>query len=305
MPKKNYILLALKNPKKAVWWLFRKLFGQRLSDEHFVSLMYWVTTGSRLNLKTPETFNEKIIWLNLYDRRPEIPSLVDKYEVKRIVGRMLGEAYIIPQLGVWERFDEIDFSTLPNRFVLKCTHDSGSVVICKDKSLFDMDSARKKLNKSLRQNYYYLAREWQYKAIKPRIIAEKYMEESSDRELMDYKFLCFDGEVKFIFVVFDRYTSLKRNIYTPDWQLINETITFPNAPDRMIERPSKLDEMLEIARALSKGFPHVRIDLYFINGQIYFGECTFSSAAGMGEFSSDSFAKTLGDYIKLPAREHG
>ena len=183
---------------KNLWHLIRSIVKNRLPDKYILKREYRLRMGIPLNLQNPQIFNEKLQWLKLYDRNPLYTTLVDKYAVKKWVSEKIGEQYVIPTLGIWEKFEDIDFDKLPNKFVLKCTHDSGGLVICKDKTKFDIESAKNKLNKSLKQNYYYSLREWPYKNVSPRIIAEKYMEDSRDAELRDYKFYTFNGEPKFI-----------------------------------------------------------------------------------------------------------
>ena len=256
--------------------------------------------GRDLNLKDPKTFNEKLQWLKLHDRQPIYTKMVDKYEAKKLVASMVGEQYIIPTLGVWNKFDDIDFDGLPDRFVLKCTHDSGSVVICKDKKTFDVDNARKILEAGLKENFYWYGREWPYKNVPRRIIAEKYMEDESGYELKDYKVFCFDGEPKMIQVDYDRFTGHKRNLYTTDWEFINATIEYPNDENHEIERPLGLDTMLDIARKITKGIPHVRADFYSIGSDIYFGELTFYHGGGFEVFTPREFEITMGDWITLP-----
>jgi hypothetical protein len=257
-------------------------------------------TGEKLNLKEPKTFNEKIQWLKLHDRRQEYTQLVDKYEVKKIVAEKIGEQYIIPTLGVWNHFDEINFDALPNQFVLKCTHDSGSIVIVKDKAQLNKAEARKILEEGLGRNYYYSGREWPYKNVKPRIIAEKYMIDESGIELKDYKVFNFDGVPKFIQVDFGRFTEHKRNLYTLDWEYIDAAIKFPNDREEIIEKPEKLEEMLFLSKKLSYGMPHVRTDFYSINDRIYFGELTFYHGSGFEKFTPDRFGEVVGSYLKLP-----
>lgn len=285
-PSKLMILLAEKNyiPMK---------------DDFFLKLKFKEKVGNTLNLNHPNTFNEKLQWLKLHDRKSCYTNLVDKYEVKKKISDMIGEEYIIPTLGVWEAFDSIDFKTLPNQFVLKCTHDSGGLVICKDKGLLNIEEAREKINKSLKKNYYYAGREWPYKNVKPRIIAEKYMTDESEVELKDYKIFNFEGEPKYIQVDFGRFTSHKRNLYTTNWDLIDVKYVYDTDMDKKIIRPKNLDKMLELARLLSKGHHFLRTDFYSIDDRIYFGELTFYPEAGFGKFYPTNFDMELGDLIEL------
>ena len=253
----------------------------------------------KLNLKTPQTFNEKIQWLKLYDRNPEYTKMVDKYEVRKYIAETIGEEYLIPLLGVWDKFDDIDFAKLPEQFVLKCTHDSGGLVVCKDKSQFDINEARKKINKCLKRNYFWQSREWPYKNVKPRIIAEQYMVDESGTELKDYKLFCFDGQPKALFIATDRQIDdTKFDFYDMEFNHLPFTNGHPNAI-KDIKRPQGLDDMAELARKLSSGMRQVRIDFYDINGKVYFGEITFSHWSGMVPFEPEEWDYKWGKMIKL------
>lgn len=277
-------------------------YEHEMDDADYLKCFWYSRMGYELDLKNPKTYNEKIQWLKLYDRNPQYIMMADKYAVKDYVSDTIGAEYIIPTLGVWEHFDDIDFERLPEQFVLKCTHDSGSVIICKDKAIFEKSAAREKLENRLKINYFYPGREWVYKDIRPRIIAEKYMEDESGYELKDYKFFCFDGEPKLIQVDFDRFTNHHRNLYTTDWEYIDAVLLYPSNPGRNILRPERLDDMLMLSQKLSQCIPHVRIDFYNINRQIYFGEMTFYHEAGVGSFIPESFGIEVGKWLKLPKR---
>ena len=276
-----------------------------IPDKIYLKILYKMITGKKLNLKNPQTFNEKIQWLKLYDRNPEYTRLVDKYAVREYIKETLGEEYLFPLVGgPWESVDEIDFAKLPDQFVLKCTHDSGSVIICKDKKEFDIEAAKKKLRKAMQINFYYIAREWPYKNVKPRIIAEKYMVDESGNDLKDYKIFNFNGEPKLIQVDFDRFSDHHRhNYYNLNWEYWDVQILCPSAPEIKVEKPEKLEELLEMSRILSKGCPHVRTDFYLINGKIYFGEITFYHQGGYAEITPESFAYEMGSWIKLPIKK--
>ena len=278
------------------------LHGVRpLSDEEFLKRKFRCALGYDLDLEHPKTFNEKLQWLKLHDRDPEYTTMVDKYAAKKWVADRIGEEHIIPTLGVWEHFDDIDFDTLPEQFVLKCTHDSGGIVIVKDKSKFDKASAKKKIEKCLKRNFYWSGREWPYKNVPPQIIAEKYMTDESGVELKDYKIFNFDGEPKLIQVDYDRFVEHKRNLYSTDWQYIEAAIQYPTDPNHEISRPKQLEKMLELAGILAEGIPHVRTDFYCIDDRIYFGELTFYHEAGFGKFTPESFDEEMGKWIKLPS----
>lgn len=273
---------------------------KRIPDEKYLKIVYKSILKTELNLNNPETFNEKLQWLKLNDRNPQYINMVDKYEVKKYVANSIGEEYIIPTIGVWERFEDIDFNQLPNQFVLKCTHDSGGLSICKDKKEFSIKEAKKKLSKSLKRNFYYFGREWPYKNVKPRIIAEKYMVDESGIELKDYKIFCFNGKAKFIQVDFGRFSNHYRNVYDLDWNLLDLQIKFPSNNNNKIPKPKKLDEMISIAERLSKDIPHLRVDLYNINEKIYFGELTFYHGSGFENFLPEEWNNIVGDLLELP-----
>lgn len=256
-------------------------------------------TGTRLNLENPTTFNEKLQWLKIHNRRPEYTKMVDKYEVRQYIADTLGEEYLIPLLGVWNSPGEIEFDKLPNQFVLKCTHDSGSVIICNDKSQLNIPKVKKKLKKFLRREHFWRGREWPYKDTVPRIIAEQYMVDDSGVELKDFKFYCFDGEAKIIEVDFDRYQGHKRNFYDMNWELSDLEIGHKLDSNKMIPKPKCLSKMTDISERLSESIPHVRIDFYLIRERIYFGEITFYHGSGFQLFSSRDWEKKMGDWIKL------
>lgn len=258
--------------------------------------------GRRLNWDNLRTFNEKLQWLKLNDRNPEYIKMVDKYEVKKYVAGKIGEQYIIPTLGVWDDFSEIDFDTLPDEFVLKCTHDSGGTVIVKDKKTFDKDKAREKLQKSLNTNYYYAGREWPYKNVAPRIIAEKYMEDNSSTELKDYKFFCFHGVPRIILTVTGGHedeSKIIRRMYNAEWKRYPVGLHGKKNEPTSEDKPPLLDEMLRIARKLSAGIKHLRVDLYIVNNKIYFGELTFYHMSGYEIFEPVEYDEVFGSFLDL------
>lgn len=282
-----------------IWYILNRTY-KMWPDSLWLRVLYRTKLHRNLNLKNPQKFTEKLQWLKLHDRNPLYSQLVDKYEVKRYVEEKLGGEYLIPTLGVWDHFDEIDFDALPNQFVLKCTHDSGGLCICKDKAMFDKRSAKEKLERSLSNNFYWWTREWPYKNVKPRIIAEKFMIDESGVELKDYKFFCFNGEPHYIQLDFDRFIDHKRNIFNTKWELQDVEIQFPLDHSRFTERPANLDEMLTVAKKLAGGFPHVRVDLYNIQGSVFFGELTFYHGGGFEEFRPQAWDHVFGDLLKLP-----
>ena len=273
-----------------------------LSDKTFIKIEYRNRMRKKLNLKTPQTFNEKLQWLKIYDRKPIYTTMVDKYEVKNYVADKIGDEYIIPTVGVWDSFDEIDFDSLPDQFVLKCTHDSGGLVICKDKSKLNKEKAKKKIELSLNRNYYYHGREWAYKDVKPRVIAEKYMEDKNSKDLKDYKFFCFDGKVKAMFIATDRFTQgveTKFDFYDTNFEHLPFTNGHPNA-ECVIEKPKHFEKMKELAEILSKGIPQIRVDFYEIDDEVYFGELTFFHWSGMVPFVPEKWDYVFGEWIELP-----
>ena len=277
-------------------------FYDNMDDEAYLKRKYKACMGKEIHLDSPQTFNEKLQWLKLHDRKPEYTTMVDKYAVKMYVADIIGEKYIIPTLGVWNHFDEIDFDKLPNQFVLKCTHDSGGIVICKDKNKLDLKSAKKKIEKSLKQNYYWSGREWPYKDVKPRIIAEEYMIDESGYELKDYKFFCFNGEPKMMFIATDRGSDTKFDFYDMEFNHLPFTNGHPNA-NKQIKKPKNYSTMLALSAKLSFGIPHVRVDFANINGKIYFGELTFFHWSGLVPFEPEEWDYKLGSWLKLPERK--
>lgn len=272
-----------------------------IDDKTYLRIKYFLKMKRILHLKSPRTFNEKLQWLKLYDRNPEYTTMVDKYAVKRYVADKIGEQYIIPTLGVWKKFDDIDFDKLPNQFVLKCTHDSGGLVICRDKSKLDIDAARKKISVSLNSNYYYSGREWPYKNVPPRIIAEQYMEDKQLGELRDYKFFCFNGKAIFLYLSEGSHTKNQRICYLSlNWKPMNIGRDDYKPFEKLPPNPNNLEEMIRIAEELSQGVPHVRVDFYDVNGQILFGELTFYSGSGFTKFNPESADFEIGKLLDLP-----
>lgn len=273
-----------------------------VSDEEYLRQIYRFRMGKDLNLHNPKTFNEKLQWLKLYDRKPEYTTMVDKYEVKKYVADIIGEEYIIPTFGVWDNVEDIELDMLPNQFVLKCTHDSGSIVICKDKSKLDFEAAKKKLKKGLGRNLFWYGREWPYKDVKPRIIAEKFLSDEGKKDLADYKVLCFHGEPKIIEVHMGRFNGNHTvDNYDIFWNKTDiEQYDLPKT-NELMSKPEFLEEMLRLSRLLSKNLIHIRVDWYFTNNRLYFGELTFYDGSGYNQFcgNADEF---LGSLIKLPIK---
>lgn len=281
--------------------LDRRHFFDWMPDSWYLQMKYKQCMGYSLNLSNPKTFNEKLQWLKLHDRNPEYTIMVDKYAVRKYIADTIGEEYLIPLLGVWDNPDDIDFDALPNQFVLKCNHNSGlGMCICKDKAKLDIAKVKAELRKGLKQDYYLTCREWPYKNVKRRIIAEKYMSDEGNEELSDYKVLCFNGEPKLIEVHKGRfYGNHTADNYDEFWNKTDiEQYDLPKS-DKIMPKPVFLEEMLHLSRLLSKDLIHVRVDWYFTNNRLYFGELTFFDGSGYNLFCGDA-DELLGSWIKLP-----
>lgn len=301
----NTIRYWAENPGNFIMSLGSKGKLNWMPDKMYLKLLVSCSLGYKVNLDDPKTYNEKLQWLKLYDRKPLYTQLVDKYAVREYISEKIGEDYLIPLVGgPWDSVDEIDFDSLPEAFVLKTTHDSGGVVICRDKQSFDIEAAKQKLEKRLRRNFYWAGREWPYKNVKPRIIAEKYMADENCAELRDYKFYCFGGEAKVMFIVTDRMEKnepTKFTFFDMDFNKLPFEQSGPN-DKRELEKPRAFEEMKKLAGKLSQGFPQVRVDLYDINGKIYFGELTFFDSSGGARFEPREWDEILGSWIELPEK---
>lgn len=279
-------------------------FGTWLPDALYLKIMFRLKMGYGLNLKNPKTFNEKLQWLKLYNRKPEYTPMVDKCEAKKVAEKVLGKEHVIPTLGVWDRFEDIDFSALPDRFVLKTSNGGGGggIVICTDKDSLDKESAAQRLNSSLKASIYTHLKEWPYKNVKPRILAEKFMVDESGH-LLDYKFYCFNGEPKVFLVATDRFSA--HGTYFDYFDMDGNFLPFSQGGENnpvTPALPSNFEEMKSIARKLSKGMPHVRIDLYCVEGKVYFGEYTFFDSSGFEKFTPQEWDETIGEWLTLPAK---
>lgn len=275
-----------------------------VNPEKCLQRMFYKRMGYELNLLNPQTYSEKLQWMKIHDHNPFYTKLVDKFEVKQYVSETIGSQYIIPTIAVWNRVCDIDFDKLPNQFVLKCTHDSGGLVICKDRTSFDISKARKILRKSLRRNFYYLGFEWPYKNVKPRIIAEMYMEDSTVKELRDYKFFCFDGKVKALFIATERQKEgedVKFDFFDEDFNHLDLKQGHENAI-KTPEKPVCFEEMKKLASILSKNIPQVRVDFYEVDGRIYFGEMTFFHHGGWTPFEPEEWDSIFGNWLNIPQR---
>lgn len=276
----------------------------RVSDKLFVKIQYRKRLKKKLNLKNPQTFNEKLQWLKVYDHNPQYTMMVDKYLVRDYIAKKIGDEYLVPLLGVYDSFEEIDFSKLPEKFVIKCNHDSGGLVICKDKSKLDISLAREKINKCLKRNYYYSNREWPYKNVKPKIIIEKFLEDKNNASIRDYKLFCFNGTPKFFYVSegLENHQTAKISFLDLNFNFMPFKRKDYKSFDEVPEKPINLDLMIKFAKVLSKGIPHLRVDFYEIDGKLYFGELTFYTCSGFIPFYPEEWDLKLGKKLKLPKR---
>lgn len=284
---------------------FLNRFGWFLNDYTYVRLQYFLRMHKKLNLKNPQTYNEKLNWLKLYDRRSVYTTMVDKYSVKAYVESKVGRQYIIPTLGVWDSPEAIEWDTLPNQFVLKTTHGGGNsgVFICKDKTKLNSRIVERALSKAMKQDIYRESREWPYKDVKKRIIAETYLEDQNTKELRDYKFFCMDGKVRALFIATERQGEggeVKFDFYDADYNHLDLVQMHPMSGIE-IPKPKTFEEMKRIASALSEGLPQVRVDLYEVNGKVYFGELTFFHHGGVVPFHPESWDYEFGSWIELPS----
>lgn len=295
------LITYLKEPQKFCLVILTH-FGTWLPDALYLKIMFRLKMGYSLDLKAPKTFNEKLQWLKLYNRKPEYTKMVDKCEAKKVAEKILGKEYLIPTLGVWDRFEDIDFSTLPDRFVLKTTNGGGGggVVICREKKNLDKASAAERLNISLKTSIYKLLKEWPYKNVKPRILAEEFKVDESG-ELRDYKFYCFNGEPKVFLVASERFSG--HSTYFDYFDMDGNHLPFTQGGENnpiLPKLPSTFEEMRQVAQELSQGIPHVRIDLYSVDDKVYFGEFTFFDSSGYEKFTPNEWDKVFGGWIKLP-----
>ncbi|MBE6643760.1 MAG: glycosyl transferase [Ruminococcaceae bacterium] len=285
-------------------YLVRMGATNHISDERFLKMKYSRTYGKELKFDIPITFNEKLQWLKLYDRNPNYTVMVDKYKVRDYIAEKIGAQYLTPLVGVWDSPDKIDFEALPDQFVLKCNHNSGfGMCICTDKSKIDITKVKKGLAKGLKQDYYLTGREWPYKDVPRKIVAEQFLK-SDVGGLTDYKIHCFNGIPKFVLVCRDRFaeSGLTEDFYTLEWEHMN--LKRPKIPNALtpIPKPEKLDEMLELAKKLSENIPFIRVDFYLVEGKIYFSELTFFPASGFEGYDPPEWDKTFGEWLSLPLK---
>ncbi|MBQ0062668.1 MAG: glycosyl transferase [Prevotella sp.] len=295
----NYLhkgIRAISNPRYTIYKIMRRL-SKWCPCIFYIKATYYLQNGQKLNLKNPQTFNEKLNWMKIHLHDSLFTRLADKYEVKEYIAQKIGSSYVVPTLGIWNNFEEIDFNALPNEFILKATHNSGGIVICHDKKTFDKETSSKILKNALKQNWYYTSCEWVYKGIRPRILADTLLKDKNKTELQDYKFWCFNGEPKIMYIT-NKGKNIYENFYDMNFNPININHGFP----RMLpeySKPNTFEGMRQLATTLSKNIPFVRIDFFDIDGHIYFGEFTFYDWGGMRRFKTKEEELMLGSWIDL------
>lgn len=297
---KNRYLWTIRKVKK-YWDLTCYKYA---GDKAYIKKKYKEELGEKLNLRNPVTFNEKLQWLKLYDRNPLYTQLVDKYRVREYIAKKLGEEHLIPLLWVGDDPDDIDFNTLPSQFVLKCNHNSGrGMCVCCDKSKLDYASVRNELRKGLKENFFLTSREWPYKNVARKIICEQYMTDDSGNEgLTDYKFFCFDGVAKIMYISNDFCKEPRTDFFDMEFNHLPIRMKDPPA-DISPQKPEHFEEMKQFAEILSEGIPHLRVDFYLIRGKIYVGELTFYHSAGFTRITPDEWNLRMGSWIKLPQKK--
>jgi len=296
---KRKLKVALSNPRLIGVKLLYRL-SPLLPDKLYLKLLFPLKVGYKLNLENPQTYNEKLQWIKLYYRKPIMSVMADKYAAKQYIENIIGDEYVVKNYGVWEHFNDIDFSTLPESFVLKTTHDQGGVVVVKDKNELDIKKAKAKLERHLEKGTYHLMKEWPYKNIQSRIIAEELLMDTEKGDLWDYKFYCFNGEPKLMYISHGRQSHTTYfDFYDMDFE--KQDISRPGHPisEKMIKKPEQWELMKEISRKLSAGWPHLRVDFYCVEGKLYLGELTFFQGGGMKPFYPESWDYKLGEMIAL------
>lgn len=285
--------------------IFKEKVIKLIPDKVFLRYKYYRIMKKWLSFNNPKTFNEKIQWLKVYDRNEIYTNFVDKYEVRKFISKEFGDKYLIPLINVYDNVEEVNFNDLPKQFVLKCTHDSGGIVICKDKDLLNIDNAKKLLQNFIDRNYFYEWREWPYKNIKPRIICEKYMIDEKQQDIMDYKLMCFNGKVKCILVCSNRDSvqGVNMNFYDIFWNEMDLTRPKHKPKNGKIKKPINLEKMITMAEKIASEKPFIRVDFYEINEQLYFGEITLYPGAGFEKFSPEEYDNILGSWIELPNKK--
>lgn len=282
-----------------------KFIFDRMDDKTYLGLRYKYATGKRINWSEPKEFNEKLMWLMINDRNPKYIDLVDKLKVKDIIAKKFGSEYVIPLITVGNRFEDIDLNKLPQKFVIKCNHDSGGIIICKDKETLDIEKAKSLINGNLDRDFFSITREWPNSKVEKKVIVEEYMEDNSpdsNGELKDYKFYCFNGEPKFLYLSqgLTNHKTARINYVNLNWEIEpfyrKDYLQFEKLP----EKPIQFEKMIEFSRILAENIPFVRVDWYEINGLLYFGEMTFYPGAGITDFYPNEWNRKIGDYLLLP-----
>ena len=294
-----------KEPRKLMgYFQSRRLrysnWGKQLSDEDFLKKLYRIYMGKELDLENPKTYSEKLQWLKLHDRKPEYAHLVDKVEFKEYISGKYGEEYVVPIIGVWDDIDDVDFDALPDRFVMKCTHDSGSFVICSDKSKLDWSAVKKRMKKFLDRDYYWVHREFPYKGLKPRVIIEQNLAEKPGQVIRNVKFFCFNGEPKCFLLGTNGTWDV--DFYDMDFNHLPFVYEGPNSKEEL-PKPVNFDKMVEMSKELSQGMPHVRVDFMETEGRFYVGELTFFTASGFGKFTPEEWDLKIGEFLELPNKD--
>lgn len=295
----------MKHPKLSAYSFINRRLRSYLSDKEYLKILYYLRTGATLNLRHPSGYREKIQWLKLYDRNPRYTMLVDKFLVKDYVAKLIGSEHIVKTLFVWDNPESVEFEKLPEQFVLKCNHNSHlGLCICADKSTFDFEKARKELRRGYYDDYYKRSREWAYKNVERKIIAEEFLSDGSANDecvLTDYKYFCFDGKAKMMYISKDISKDPRTDFFDMDYNHLPIYMQDKNA-DELPPRPAFFDEMRRDAETLSKGIPFVRVDFYIANNRYYFGEMTFYPSSGLAEMHPKTWDKIIGDWIKLPSK---
>lgn len=302
----NKIIKAIKSPKMAILYLLCLKIFRLLPDKLYTKIKFRVSMGKSINFKNIKTFNEKMQWLKLYDRKPFYTTLADKYQVRQYIEDTVGGDYLIPLFGVYNGYDEINFEELPKEFVLKPNHTSGDIFICLDKSKIDHDKLKKEIKRWLKRRYYWVHREWLYKNIKPKILCEKYITDGEGSDLKDYKFMCFNGKAKCIGLCSERNSKggLKMDFYDMYWNIMPFNI-YSEGSGKLTPKPKNFENMVQLSEKLSAGLTFLRVDLYEVKGKLYFGELTFYPGAGAGKFTPEEYDYVLGSWIDLPLDKKG
>lgn len=295
----NLIKFYKEKPQRIIVKFLTK-YGKKISDINYIKILFFIYLGKKINLKNPKTVQEKLQWLKLNDHNPSYINLVDKIKVKEYVSNIIGKQYIIPTIKIYNDASEINYDELPEKFIIKCNHNSGCYYICNNKKFINPDFIKEKFNRALKRNYYYVFREFPYKNVKPQILIEKFIEDNNNSEIADYKFYCFEGEPKYLVVIQNRKNKNKSYDYFDlDWNHLEFCDVGEKNAKEIPLKPKKFDEMISIVKKLSKGLKHVRIDLYYVKDHIYFGEITFYDASGFNKYYPKQYNKILGDYINL------